>query len=298
MFLTKAVPVPCGLRAVVARSVRFDGQHHTSRLFGMSGGEVDSATGHPVLGNDPYARFLQGLQYVVLKGVEVNSGCLTRSGQVGAEPGVLQICPQQASTGGAQFLRVHVIVRKGADHGHPPPCAGHGHIEPSFPAVEVEWTESVGETAVDPLGVADAQNDRIAFVALDPFDVLHEERTPDAVRVFGEEAGEIRTPGAGGSQLGIDPLRLLITHGDDTQAFGRALLGVAQHQVDNRLDLLGCRGLLARGQPPVDQDVLDGRPGQHTGKSDQIIVVDVDVGKRDESFVLAAVVPLQSSAGQ
>src|SRR2546423_1923380 len=180
----------------------------------MRGGEVDPVPGDAVLRGYREAGGEEPVAYGDLERVKGRcvAPCLAEVGTAGA--GVPQVVAQHLHTRGAGSLRCHVVVAERADQSHAAASTGDGDIEAALATFLEEGAESVGQPTVGALAVADGQNDRVAFIALDTLQVLDEE--PFRV-VLVEERRQMRVLSAGSSQSFVDAVGVFDSHGDDAE---------------------------------------------------------------------------------
>ena len=107
----------------------------------------------------------------------------------------------------------------------------------------VQRAEAVDHLAVGALAVADGEDDRVAFVALDALEVLDEE--PLGL-VLVEELVEVGAVAQRVAQRAVDAVGVLDAHRDDAEALFGSLFGVLEDQLDD-LEDLGVAAVLAGG---------------------------------------------------
>ena len=262
----------------------------------MRGGEVHEVVGHAVLGGHRDAGREQPVAYVRLERAERRLVGCGRAEAGTARLGVLEVRPQQPHPVATAPGRVHVDRPERTDQRHPPAGARHGDVQPPVATGQQQRAEPVQQPALGVLAVPYGQDDRVAFVALYPFEVLHEERLRT---VFGEERVQVRPAGQRPAQRGVDALGVRDAHRDDAQRLvrpGRGMLRGERHDpLDLGRDAVG--GLCVPGGL-FDVNVRDApRPGGPR-EGDQRPVVHPRVGEPDQPLVLAAVVPAQRVPGQ
>src|SRR5690606_19491473 len=88
--------------------------------------------------------------------------------------GVLQEPPEK-SDAEPGVVWLHVEVTEGGHNSHPLARASDSYVEASFPAVLKERPEPIDQLTSITLAVSDGEQDGVSLVALNPFQVLHEE---------------------------------------------------------------------------------------------------------------------------
>lgn len=140
---------------------------------------------------------------------------------------------------------IEVVVREGTDDRHGLAGPGDGHVQTTLTAFVVERTESHGKAPAGGFGVADAENDGIAFISLDPFEVLDEEPFAWA-GVRTEEALEIGVVVQCLAECEVDTVGVPLSHGDDAKAEMGVQGGVIERQFHHTLDFPQVRSLIDR----------------------------------------------------
>ena len=124
------------------------------------------------------------------------------------------------------------------------PGPGHCHVEPALTTLLVQRTESVQHLALRVLAVPDRDQDGVALVSLNAFEVLDEELLVVVEHVV-EVLVELRVLLAGPAQFLVDALHVRDAHRDHAETLLRSLMRVLGHGAHHRLDFVGHRGLLA-----------------------------------------------------
>jgi hypothetical protein len=160
----------------------------------------------------------------------------------------------------------------------------------SPPSVQ-QRPEPVDEVAAVILAVADRQDDRVALIALDAFQVLDEE---PLVPALVEEPGELLSePGVLAEAVAepfLDPVPVLDAHRDHAQRLAGPFPGVPQDEIHDRVDF-GSRAVGVGTRTPRRRHVGQDTAAVGAGECDQCPVVDVRVRKGNEPFIAASVVP-------
>ena len=157
--------------------------------------------------------------HVLLEVVERDVGALAARQTGPALRGVLEEPAQQLDAPGLGAAGIHVEMAERRDHGHPRPGAGDGDVQAPLPALEEQRAEPVRQRPARVLAVADAQDDRVALVALHPLEVLDEE---PLVPLRVEEVLELGMLLDGALDRGFDPPRMGDAHRDDAERLAAA----------------------------------------------------------------------------
>ena len=170
---------------------------------------------------------------------------------------------------------------------------GHRNIQPPLAAHPVQGAEVVQQAALRINAVGNAENDRVALIALHCLKVLDEERllgsTPEEVLLFRRI---LAPPG----KKPVYQVLLGNAEGHHAKAAVRVLFNVAVNQVYNELRFL------AVGMGPAVKNavhmvvVYAGSWGIGPGrrKGDKLAVIEILVGEADELLIAAAVMPAQA----
>src|SRR4051812_18066005 len=210
LLLAKSIAVARGLRGVVAGSVGFDRQDESPGLVGVFGREVQAVAPDAVLADERYARLLQRVADVELERVEL--GCLGGLAvkRLAARFGIGKVQAQQIPAAPGAF-GVHVGRCERRDRGHATPGASDRDVEPALAAFLIERSEAIDHLAVCPFAVANSEDDRVAFIALDALEVLDEEPLRLALV---EELVEVRAVAQSVAQCTVYALGVGNSHGD------------------------------------------------------------------------------------
>src|SRR6266516_1331389 len=156
-------------------AVALDREHHSTGLCGMLRRVVDPVPRAAVLGDERNAGGHQLIPDVTFKRVELWLGDreASRIGPLALR--IRQVATQHFRALAAAFAGVHVAYGERAHRCHPVPRSGDGHVESALATLVVQRSEPIQETAFGVLAVADRKDDRVALVALHPFQVLDEE---------------------------------------------------------------------------------------------------------------------------
>jgi hypothetical protein len=219
---------------VVGGAVGLDGEHHLVGQRRVRRREVDEVAGHAELRGHRDADRGQPVAHVGLERVERRPRHRHGVERAAARLGVRQEGAQQAHPLGRGARRVHVGRRERADHGHPAPRPGDGHVEPALATVLQQRAEPVEQLAGGVLAVPDRQDDRVALVTLYPFEVFDEERLGGGL---GEEAVQVGSRGEHLAQREVDAFGVGDAHRDHAERLARAQHGVLEDQLDDAVDL-------------------------------------------------------------
>ena len=118
----------------------------------------------------------------------------------------------------------------------------------------VERSEVLNETSVGPFRVGDAEDDRVALVPLDGFEVLDKERFG---RVRFKEAFEVRFLYAFFRDQTVDELLLRVGKGDDAETAVGIVFDTFKDKFDDSLRLFAVRLGLAVEDAAVDVIKID-----------------------------------------
>ena len=139
---------------------------------------------------------------------------------------------------GGGALGVHVAGGERGDKRDPVLCPGDGDVEASFAAFGEQRPEPVGKVAAGVLAVADGQDDRVALVTLDAFEVLDEEILfAVLVEELGEFSGQLRVLAEALAQAFLDPVPVPDPHRDHAQRLLRPFPGMLEDEVDDGVGL-------------------------------------------------------------
>jgi hypothetical protein len=189
-------------------------------------------------------------------------------------------------------LQVDVVRGQAAEHHAAALGPRDQHVQPPLPAIGREGAEAHGELPVLAARIADADQHRVALVALHVLQVLDEE---GLVRVRREELFRVRLRAAQRLHGVQDRVALPEGEGGDAEALLRRLPRMGH---DGLRDRLGLHPVDARTRLPspvhADQREAEARRARaRRGQDGQPPVVELGVGGGDQALVAAAVVPAQ-----
>ena len=123
------------------------------------------------------------------------------------------------------------------------------HIQPAFAAIGGKRAEAHGKLTISAAPITDRNHNRIAFIPLHVFQVLHEERF---IRMRGEEGFRIRVVASRGFN-GIQD-RITLTDGKrrDTQGIAGCLPRMRHHRFRHRARFFRIGAGAARVKPPFN----------------------------------------------
>ncbi len=225
--LPLAVAFAGGAGGVVASSIAFDPNEVATRLGGIDDGEIDIKTARTDLGMNGVTFAFEGPFDGSLEGGSDSAVGLRIGGAEDSGFGVLQKRFQGDDPRGAGAVEVDLAGEDRAKDLAPPFGTGNQDIQPAFASFPVKGAEVHAEKAVGILGVADRNEDAIAFVALNVFEIFDKEgfvgvgvKEGLGVGVFGLEAFEFVEDGValadgegGNAEALVGPAAGVFDHG-------------------------------------------------------------------------------------
>ena len=156
---------------------------------------------------------------------------------------------ERRHTSAGSASEVNVICTDGRKHDAALLSARDQHIQPAFTAIGRKWAEAHGKLAIGAAPVTHRNHDRIAFITLDVFEVLHEE---GFIRMGGEERFRIRVVTPRGFN-GIQD-RITLTDGKrrDTQSITGCFARMGDDRFRHRAGFFGISAGAARVKAPFN----------------------------------------------
>lgn len=296
--LAEAVAVAGAGGGAVGGAVAFDAEEVAAGLSGVGDGEVDVEAGDADVAVDEVAVIGEGGVEGVLEGSGWQGlgvgGVGPMSGFGEMEEGAEGL---DAAAGGA--VEVDVVGADGGEDGAATAGAGDEDVEAAFAAFGAEGAEVHAEEAVGVAAVADGDEDGVAFVALDVFEVFDEERFVGVgveerfgVGVFAAEQfefvedGLLLADGEGGDAEGLVGVSAGVVHDGAADGLGFDAVGAGAAAVEDAV----------ADDPELEAEGVVG--GEGAWGDEEAVVVEFAVGDGDEGVVAGAVVPAEHGGGE
>ena len=297
-LLAQAVAVAGRRRRPVGRPVAFDAQQVPPGVGGVDDGEIDDEPARADLRMHRQPPRDEGVRDGLLEGRGEPARRRGVTGRLGGR-GELQVPLQGRDAAGLRARQVDVLGADGREYHAAAPRAGDQHVQAPPPVVLVQRPEVHRDLPVAVAPVSDRQEDHVALVALDRFEILDEERL-GAVAVEERFDRVVLAPEL--LDLVEDCELLGAAERADTERHVAALPGVVEHGLGDPPRLVAV-GLGSAAVVDVLAVVDHRQPvlravGVGGGERHEVAVVEVRVGKGDQRLVPAAVVPLQPVGGQ
>ncbi len=181
----------------------------------------------------------------------------------------------------------------GRHHLHIDFGTGNCNVQPALAAHPVQWPEIVQQAPLGINAVGDAENNRVALIALHCFEILDEERLTGAVP---EEVLLFRRILAPPGKQPVYQVLLGHAEGNHAKAAVRVFFKVLIYQIHYELGFLAVGVGLAVKNTVHMVVVNAGSRGIGPGRreSDKLAVIEISVGEADELLIAAAVMPAQA----
>ena len=291
LLLSQPVAVACRWRGVVRRAVALDRQHKLTGPLRMPGGEIETIAGRPPLRHKRHIARGERVVHIGFERIERYRNAAVGGKAAPAAGSIFEIAAQQLDAACLRARRVHIQVSERRDQRQPPASAGDRNVEPPLAALGQQRAEAIRQLAAAIFAVADAQDYRVALIALHALEILDKERLFAIER---EKRLMIGSPVQRLIQRRLDALRVRNAHRDNAERFPRPAGNMLKNELDNADDL-GRRGFVAAIKlgAPRHQHMRNRVAGAGAGERDQPVVIDMPVRERDQRLVAAAIVPVE-----
>ncbi len=286
---------------MVRGPVAFHPENIDLGIVGVDHGEVDAVAGAANLGVNLIAPLAQGLGQLCFQGrarIGLSQAAFEIGQGGGPASGKLEKLAQVAHPGGGGAGQVDLFRQQGGDHQDLFAGAGDGHVEAPLPPLLVEWSEIHGDAPLGVGSVCDGEEDDVAFIALDVFEILDEDGFLHLLR---EPALQLGSGGPLAIEELLNELLLGAGKGHHAEALSPSLRRgePAHHFGDDAFGLASVGAAAALVVLAVCHvEVLDGHALPDRWEGEQSIAVVAMIRKGDETLVARTVVPAELLAGQ
>ena len=216
--LPKSIAFSGHVAGVVGGAISFDSEYVSSRRSGVPCGKIDAVAAHSDLWIQLQASRLQPVAHIDFECV--NGGAPARAARefFSVARHESQEPVHQLEPGGIMTIVGNVVRGEASHKSEASLRPANGDVEPTLATLLQQGSPEVAELSVESFAVSHGQDDRVALVSLDAFDVFHKVRFGLVCAQCSEEFGIIVKCKF---KCAFDPPLVRFSKGDDSDAFVR-----------------------------------------------------------------------------